>query len=79
MEDTESSLECQPGERKASKEPPSHEEIKRAIANEMAKKDDFFDEFGADIDFGEDDDVAGDSFELNEDDLLMELDEMINQ
>lgn len=48
-------------------------------ANEMAKKDDFFDEFGADIDFGEDDDVAGDSFELNEDDLLMELDEMINQ
>ena len=45
----------------------------------MAKKDDFFDEFGADIDFGEDDAVAGDSFELNEDDLLMELDEMINQ
>lgn len=47
-------------------------------ANEMAK-DDFFDEFGADIDFGEHDDVAGDSLELNEDDLLMELDEMINQ
>lgn len=78
MEDTESSLECQPGELKASKEPPSLEEIKRAIANEMAK-DDFFDEFGADIDFGEHDDVAGDSLELNEDDLLMELDEMINQ
>lgn len=78
MEDTESSLEYQPVELKASKEPPSLEEIKRAIANEMAK-DDFFDEFGADIDFGEHDDVAGDSLELNEDDLLMELDEMINQ
>lgn len=78
MEDTESSLEYQPGELKASKEPPSLEEIKRAIANEMAK-DDFFDEFGADVDFGEHDDAAGDSLELNEDDLLMELDEMINQ
>lgn len=41
-------------------------------------KDDFFDEFGVDIDFGEYDDVVGDSFELNEDDLFMELDEMIN-
>lgn len=45
----------------------------------MAKKDDFFEEFGADIDLGDDDGDAGDSFELNEDDLLMELDEMINQ
>lgn len=79
MEDTEPPMEYQPSEPKGSKEPPSYDEIKQAIANEMAKKDDFFDEFGADIDLGEDDGVAGDSFELNEDDLLMELDEMINQ
>lgn len=80
MEDTEPPIEYQSEEPKGSKEPPSYDEIKQAIANETAKKDDdFFDEFGADIDLGEDDGIAGDSFELNEDDLLMELDEMINQ
>lgn len=44
----------------------------------MSKKDDFFAEFGADIDLGEDDGDVDYAYDVNEDDLLMELDEMIN-
>lgn len=45
----------------------------------MAKKDDFLGDFGADIDLGEEDGDVDEHWDLNEDDLLMELDEMINQ
>lgn len=62
-----------------SKEPPSYNEIKQAIASEMAKKDDFFGDFDAEIDLGHDDVDLDVHSDVNEDDLLMELDEMINQ
>ena len=45
----------------------------------MAKKDDFFGDFDAEIDLGHDDVDLDVHSDVNEDDLLMELDEMINQ
>lgn len=47
-------------------------------ANQTSKKDDFFGEFDADFDLGDDDGDVDEHLDLNEDDLLMELDEMIN-
>ena len=44
----------------------------------MAKKDDFLDDFGVEIDLGHDDDLDVHS-DVDEDDLLMKLDEMISQ
>ncbi|KAJ7390425.1 hypothetical protein OS493_025124 [Desmophyllum pertusum] len=77
--DTDQPMEEQSTEPTESKEPPSYDEIKQAIANEMAKKDDFLGDFGADIDLGDEDGDVDEHWDLNEDDLLMELDEMINQ
>ncbi|XP_078346365.1 uncharacterized protein LOC144631719 isoform X1 [Oculina patagonica] len=78
IENSDQPMELLSTESKVSKEPPSYDEIKQAIANEMSKKDDFFAEFGADIDLGEDDGDVDYAYDVNEDDLLMELDEMIN-
>lgn len=78
IDDSNQPMEQQPTELKESKEPPSYDDIKQAIANQTSKKDDFFGEFDAGFDLGDDDGDVDEHLDLNEDDLLMELDEMIN-